>query len=348
MANELTATINLDHGLPAGFTTRAAVHDDLTPVTDLTNAASQVDVGAAVMEEHEVLNDWGQAAFDMALDSRVVISPAGQIIGYGEHWSLNEPRVQPYVFTVVHPDFRTGDVERYLLAWGEARARQILPEAPPQAQFKIRTGTLATRTDYKAILEAAGFEYIRSFFRMRIDMDEAPPAPVWPEGVTVRTLRDRADDLRRAFDANEEAFEDHWGHMPIAFETVKHWIDNDPEFDETLHFLAVAQTPDGEEIAGTCFCKLKTTEDPRMAWVDDLGVRRPWRRMGIAQALLRHAFGEFWRRGQRKAGLGVDASSLTGATRLYEKVGMRPYRQFDQYHKILRPGIDLSTQALER
>ena len=47
-----------------------------------------------------------------------------------------------------------------------------------------------------------------------------------------------------------------------------------------------------------------------------------------------------------KVGLGVDGASLTGATRLYEKAGMHIFRQFDAYEKDLRPGEDLSTQAL--
>jgi mycothiol synthase len=83
--------------------------------------------------------------------------------------------------------------------------------------------------------------------------------------------------------------------------------------------------------------------------VGTLGVRRPWRRRGVALALLQHSFGEFYRRGLRKAGLGVDASSLTGATRLYRKAGMRsdPAYQYDLYEKELRPGEDLLTQSLD-
>jgi mycothiol synthase len=63
-------------------------------------------------------------------------------------------------------------------------------------------------------------------------------------------------------------------------------------------------------------------------------------------ALLLHAFGEFYRRGVRTVGLGVDAQSLTGATRLYERAGMSVIAQFERYEKELRPGIDLSTKAL--
>ncbi|MCX6049182.1 MAG: GNAT family N-acetyltransferase, partial [Chloroflexi bacterium] len=84
-----------------------------------------------------------------------------------------------------------------------------------------------------------------------------------------------------------------------------------------------------------------------MAWVSDLGVRRPWRRQGLALALLHHAFGEFYRRGIKKVGLGVDASSLTGATKLYEKAGMSVFRQHDSYEKELRSGKDLVTQMIQ-
>ena len=46
-------------------------------------------------------------------------------------------------------------------------------------------------------------------------------------------------------------------------------------------------------------------------------------------------------------GLGVDAQSLTGATRLYEKAGMHVDRQYANYEKELRPGEDLGTQSLK-
>jgi ribosomal protein S18 acetylase RimI-like enzyme len=83
-----------------------------------------------------------------------------------------------------------------------------------------------------------------------------------------------------------------------------------------------------------------------MGWVNSLGVRRPWRRKGVAEALLYHAFAELRRRGRTGVSLGVDASSLTGATRLYEKVGMREIRQTIFFEKELRPGADLATYTI--
>jgi ribosomal protein S18 acetylase RimI-like enzyme len=77
-------------------------------------------------------------------------------------------------------------------------------------------------------------------------------------------------------------------------------------------------------------------------------VRRPWRKRGLGLALLNHSFGEFYRRGYRRVGLGVDAQNLTGALRLYEKAGMRadPARRFSVYEKELRLGVDLAVETL--
>jgi ribosomal protein S18 acetylase RimI-like enzyme len=57
-------------------------------------------------------------------------------------------------------------------------------------------------------------------------------------------------------------------------------------------------------------------------YVGSLGVRRAWRGRGYGRALLLHSFREFRRRGMTRATLGVDAANPTGATHLYESVGM--------------------------
>ena len=100
-------------------------------------------------------------------------------------------------------------------------------------------------------------------------------------------------------------------------------------YDPALWFVAY----DGDEVAGYLIGKAEEGGDPKLGWVEVLGVRRPWRRRGLALALLLHAFGEFERRGCERVGLGVDASNLTGAVRLYERAGMRPVRQHDAHEK---------------
>jgi GNAT superfamily N-acetyltransferase len=145
-----------------------------------------------------------------------------------------------------------------------------------------------------------------------------------------------------------ETFSDHWGHIDRPFDEEmarwSHWMEESgSEYDPSLWFLAL----DGDEIAGVSLNWPRAPGGQEIGWVQVLGVRRPWRKRGLGLALLLHTFGEYYRRGQRRIGLGVDAESLTGATRLYEKAGMTVARTDNAYEKELRPGEDLGVRKLE-
>jgi ribosomal protein S18 acetylase RimI-like enzyme len=118
-----------------------------------------------------------------------------------------------------------------------------------------------------------------------------------------------------------------------SYEEWAHWSVEREGFDPTLWYLARA----GGEIAGFVLCRVSDT-DSDCGWVSVLGVRRPWRRRGLGEALLRHSFHEFRARGLSRAALGVDASSPTGATRLYERAGMGVYRETVFYERRLERG----------
>ena len=179
---------------------------------------------------------------------------------------------------------------------------------------------------------------------MLIELDQEPEAPIWPEGITVTTLAQRPD-LEAVYRAVDDAFRDHRGHVDESFEAgfarFQHWTETDPHFDPSLWFLAM----DGDRIAGMSFCREKSWDDPEAGYVNVLGVRREYRRRGLGLALLKHSFVAVYQRGQRKMNLGVDATSLTGATRLYEKAGMHVHYAFDMYEKELRPGVEISNQG---
>ena len=109
-----------------------------------------------------------------------------------------------------------------------------------------------------------------------------------------------------------------------------------------MWFLAM----EGDEIAGISLTRPEGYSEKELGWVNILGVRRPWRKHGLGLALLLHSFGELYRRGVRKAGLGVDAENLTGALRLYEKAGMHVHMVFDTYEKTIREGREISVESL--
>jgi ribosomal protein S18 acetylase RimI-like enzyme len=180
---------------------------------------------------------------------------------------------------------------------------------------------------------------------MNISLADEPPPVIWPEGITVRTFAD-LPDLRAVCLADNDAFRDHRGHVEGDLDERvtrwQHFLDNDPDFDPELWFLAM----DGDEIAGVSLCESHLGEDRTIGLVDALGVRRPWRRRGLGLALLLHSFHALRRHGKTTATLGVDAQSLTGATRLYEKAGMTVYRRMTMMERELRPGQEISKQTL--
>jgi ribosomal protein S18 acetylase RimI-like enzyme len=122
----------------------------------------------------------------------------------------------------------------------------------------------------------------------------------------------------------EAAFVDHWGHTDRPFEE---WM-KARVLERDLCFLVRGRG----EVAAGAECKRELFG---MGWVDVLGTRRDHRRQGLGDALLRHAFRELYRRGARRVGLGVDSENPTGATRLYEGVGMCVVSQADVYAKTL-------------
>jgi len=331
--------------LPKHFTSRPATIGDVEAVVDLLNACSIEQVGKPQTEAHEIRSDWQAPTFNLETDTLVLIAPDGELVGHAALWD-SEPHVRIYLAGDVHPEYRGQGVGTALCQWAEERARQAIPQAPERTRVVLLQRTLSTDTAAQELLRKQGYQLVRHDFRMLIEMNGSPPEPVVPEGITIRPfIRDR--DMRALVLADRDAFQDHWGYVEHPFEDDYqewvHWIDNDPDHDPSLWFLAM----DGEEIAGMSLCRPRMVEDPGMGWVDSLGVRRPWRRRGLALALLHRGFGELYRRGKRKVGLGVDAQSLTGATRLYEKAGMHVDRQYATYEKELRPGEDLSTQSVD-
>ncbi len=110
--------------------------------------------------------------------------------------------------------------------------------------------------------------------------------------------------------------------------------------------MFIAMDGPSGEIAGLNLCRPVSYYDAERGWVGEIGVRRPWRKQGLGLALLRHAFNEFYRRGKRKVGLGVDAQNLTGALRLYESAGMHVDQAYDTYEKEIRPGREISVKSL--
>jgi mycothiol synthase len=316
-----------DHGtqgLPEGYVTRAPTMEDFPAVAGLVLASDVADFGEPDYPEEELLADWRGS--DLAADARVVFAPDGEAAGYVSISHREHVRLDAEGF--VHPRYLGRGIGTLLVRFAEARAREHVPLAPPGSRVVLNNNINGRNAAARRVLESEGYEAVRHFWRMAVDLDGAPPEPGWPEGVAVRACVPGRDE-RTFFEVSDEAFRDHWGYVPGAFEE---WEKRKKHlgFDPGLWFLAES----GGETVGVAVCE----DRAGMGWVDELAVRGPWRRRGLGLALLRHALGEFYRRGKLRVALGVDSESLTGATRLYERAGMLADRLYTVYRKELRPG----------
>lgn len=320
--------------LPKDFFVRPPIMDDLLVVHKLIEECDIAEYGEPEITLDDLRILWQSPTFNMASDTWMVIAPGNRLVGYADMEQREYARI--FTFVRVIPAYADQGIGEHLLQLAEQWAMRQIPLAKPGVRVTLNSWTSSLNSAAQRDFERAGFKEVRRHWRMELEMNKAPLEPEWPEHITVRTFAQGQDD-RTVFDAVDEAFQDHWGHMQGNFEEWKRWTIERKNFDPSLWFLAL----DGNEIAGASLC----TNQEDYGWVDTLAVRRPWRRKGLGMALLLHSFAEFYRRGKNKVGLGVDSQNLTGATRLYERAGMRVARIHITYEKELRAGIELSTQA---
>jgi ribosomal protein S18 acetylase RimI-like enzyme len=333
--------------LPHGFTARSGSFTDLPAVVDLLNAYDHHYLGYQGKTVNLVETEWKTPKFTPETDVHLVFTPGGELVGYIEVWMISTPPVHPWVWVRVHPDFHNQGIGSYLLNWGEARAIQAIQHCPEDARVTYRTGTVNTIQPHKKLFKDSGLKLIRHSFRMVIEFNGAPPKPVLPEGIIIRSGSGTEADIKTICRVDNEAFKDHFGFIEQPFEDelalFTNWLRNDESLkDPSLWFLAM----NGDEAVGLALCTIWDHENRDFGHVASLGVLRSYRKQGIGLALLHHAFGEYYRRGKLGASLGVDAENLTGALQLYKKAGMHVHRQFDLFEKELRPGVEISVESL--
>ncbi|HEY1367918.1 MAG TPA: GNAT family N-acetyltransferase [Gaiellaceae bacterium] len=281
-----------------------------TPRDDDAAAAAELESGSPrPATDEEVRRAWTAPGVDVrvalrgsALVGAIIVEPEGD--EGAQLW--------------IELQAREPEAAAALLEWGQSRAAELGADQAP-----LLAGAWSTDAIVTATLEAAGFRLRRYTNLMGMELEaEPPPPPVWPPGIAVRRYEE--SDARAVYESVVEAFLDTWEPIKASFEQWLHW-----QPDRELWFLAVS---DDGELAGAVLCRREESDATR-GWITVLAVRRSWRRRGLGEALLRYALGELRRAGCRRAELGVDAPSRTGAERLYERAGMRVEHRYDLYER---------------
>lgn len=289
---------------------RPVTHEDLEALRTLLAADEERFSGRSSRLGLADVREWVSHA-DLARDSWL-FERNGELCAAG--WAFRRPASDVLVAVgAVRPACQGQGVGAELAARVEAAALA-------SGAARIHQNAYERDAAAAALFSGRGYRKVRRFFDMVIELDTRPPAP----DVRVETMRDGEE---RAFHATlEEAFLDHWEHHSWTFDDWWARQSRSPTFDPSLWFLVRA---DGEIAAAA------KNEANRHGggYVGAIGVRRRWRGRGYAKALLLHTFREFYDRGLRRVTLGVDAENPTGATQLYERVGMHVELEFAVYEK---------------
>jgi ribosomal protein S18 acetylase RimI-like enzyme len=257
-----------------------------------------------------------------------------ELIAFGRTWWNAEPNNDHlYGFFVnLAPEWRGEGLGTCMAEWLINRAREIAQDHPAEAPKYLQVWANDRQKWQNGLYKKLGLEVVRYGYEMTRPCDEPIEMLPLPEGIEVRPIT--PDLMRAVFDAESEAFRDHWGYVEPTEKSYEGWLAwplSAPELWKVAF--------DGDEVVGmVCnFINQKENEEynRKRGYTENISVRRPWRRKGIARALLTQSIQMFIEMGMEETCLGVDTGNPNGALALYTDVGYQKIHTEYTYRKPL-------------
>jgi mycothiol synthase len=293
---------------------RPATTADAAAIAELINTFERAHLEEPDTTDAAEVEGWW-ARIDPEKDTRCYFDAAGRLAGTAAVYGHEAGALDLDAFT--HPDYTGRGLGSAMIDW--------LEEEAAGRERRPRTSALTVDRGAVELLAVRGYEPIRCFYRMAIELQSPPSEPAWPDGFTVSAMRPGEERIVHAL--VEETFAEHWGHDERTFDEWRVSNLDQSWWDPSLVYLV----REGEEVVAVEINAIRFGG----GWVGVIGTRAPWRGRGLGRALLLEAFGDLYRRGERRISLAVDAGNETGATHLYESVGMRVVWQADVYERHL-------------
>ncbi|MDF1595432.1 MAG: GNAT family N-acetyltransferase [Acidimicrobiia bacterium] len=294
---------------------------DFQVVAELVVAEARADGQAdAVMTAEDV-----EVAFrntdhmDLEHDFRFV-EIEGIPVGYvTTRWwdEVDGPRVYRHMCKVV-PEWRNRGIGTAMLRWAQDRLSERAATHRTDKLKAYRTDVDEQASGGAALLEEAGYRAIQHGATLvRPNLDGIPEA-ILPADLTIRPVT--AEQLRTIWEADVEAFRDHWGFSEPTEKDWQTFLDF-PYRDESLWKVAW----DGDRVAGQVRSFINEVDNRennrRRGWTEFISTAREWRGRGVATALICASLRQLAERGMEEAALGVHVENPHGAYRLYQSLG---------------------------
>jgi mycothiol synthase len=257
----------------------------------------------------------------------------GRPVGYSRLWWDQEPG-GPRIYRQVcflDPEFGGRGIGSAIFAWNEARLREIAAEHDAKDK-QIEVFANDRNAGATAIVRGAGYEPDTYMAEMvRPSVDDVPDCPL-PEGVEIRPVTE--DQLRTIWEADMDAFRDHWGYVEPSEERYQQFLAF-PYNDYSLWKIAW----DDEGVAGQVKSFINPAENEehgrQRGWTEAISTARRWRRRGVAKALIVESIRELAKRGMTEVALGVHTENPNGAFDLYSGLGYEEVTRWTTYRKPL-------------
>ena len=334
--NELTFT------LPtlAGFTFRMFESDgDYVHIARITSAMSDAD-HLDFFPTAEWLKNFLESLPNTGLRRDMLIAEdatTGEPVAYGRVSRFEQADgTRRYDVTVrVHPNWRRRRVGITMSRWLEAHGRELNATLAPNANTVFETWADETQTGNVALLTREGYVPLRYGYEMTRALDDVTPIPDFalPAGFEVRSAK--PEHYRAVWDADVEAFRDHNGFSEPSEARYEAWLKDPLGFQPDL--WQVAWDVEKNEVAGMVQNFINHDDNKKLnrqrGYTEGISTRRPYRKLGLARALICISLRMFKGMGMTEAALGVDATNPTGALRVYEDCGFKPIKTEIVYQK---------------
>jgi ribosomal protein S18 acetylase RimI-like enzyme len=303
---------------------------DFEAMAAISNAANQADGDDELTTVEDIRNTYAHLQRSDPDTDMIFAEFEGQAVGYGRcMWGTELNGDYLYSFFVnQHPDWRGDDIPLAMIEFLQERLIEIAAQHPPEAPKYFQTWGAQDAQWHVELMDQLGLNPVRYGIMMTRPCKEPVEVNPLPAGIEVRPVG--PEDYRKVFDADAEAFRDHWGYVPPTETDYQRWL-NSSVFDPSIWKVAW----EGDQIVCMVLNFIDHKEnqefDRKRGYTENICVLRPWRRQGVARSLLSQSIQMFQEMGMEETALGVDTNNPNGALGLYTSVGYQELKRFVTY-----------------